>query len=264
MFLDQDEVNLNNELIQNGYIIKPVDNIEALNKIKDFFIKNIRSYFKINKEESDKNILDNVHNYISTVELNEFRLNIINEMNSYAELRKLYYLVCKNILNAVVGNELAMQSRINLSIQLPGDSSSLLQVHSDTWSGDSPYEVVAWLPLVDCHETKSMYILPQNHLNDINHFFGNWRKKDSEDLFKSIEDKIKYLEVKFGNILIFNQSLPHGNRINQEPETRWTMNCRFKSLFSPYGDKKIGEFFTPITLRAASRIGMTYKYPELS
>jgi sporadic carbohydrate cluster 2OG-Fe(II) oxygenase len=264
MFLDQDEVNLNNELIQNGYIIRPVDNIEALNKIKDFFIKNIRSYFKKNKDESDKNLLDNVHDYISPIELNEFRLNIINEMNSYAELRKLYYLVCKNILNAVVGNELAMQSRINLSIQLPGDSSSLLQVHSDTWSGDSPYEVVVWLPLVDCYETKSMYILPQNHLNNINHFFGNWREKDSEDLFKSIEDKIKYLEVNFGNVLIFNQSLPHGNRINQEPETRWTMNCRFKSLFSPYGDKKIGEFFTPITLRSASRIGMTYKYPDLS
>ena len=48
MFLDQDEVNLNNELIQNGYIIRPVDNIEALNKIKEFFIKNIESYFKIN------------------------------------------------------------------------------------------------------------------------------------------------------------------------------------------------------------------------
>jgi len=264
MFLDQDEVNLNNELIQNGYIIRPVDNIEALNKIKEFFIKNIEPYFKINKDEFDKNLLDNVHNYISPVELNEFRLNIINEMNSYAELRHLYYLVCKNILNAVVGNELAMQSRINLSIQLPGDSSSLLQVHSDTWSGDSPYEVVVWLPLVDCYDTKSMYILPQKHLNDMNHFFDDSGEKDSEDLFKSIENNIKYLEVKFGNVLIFNQSLPHGNRINQEPETRWTMNCRFKSLFSPYGDKKIGEFFTPITLRAASRIGMTYKYPELS
>lgn len=264
MFLDQDEVILNNELIQNGYVIRPVDNIKALNKIKEFFIKNIRSHFKANKNESDQNLLDKVHNYISPEELNEFRLNIINEMNSYGELRNLYYLVCKNILNTVVGNELAMQSRINLSIQMPSDSSSLLQVHSDTWSGDSPYEVVVWLPLVDCYETKSMYILPQNHLNSINHFFGNWREKDSEDLFKLIEEKVKYLEVKYGEVLIFNQSLPHGNRINQEPETRWTMNCRFKSLFSPYGDKKIGEFFTPITLRAASRIGMTYKYPDLS
>jgi sporadic carbohydrate cluster 2OG-Fe(II) oxygenase len=163
-------------------------------------------------------------------------------MNSYSELRNLYYLMCKNILNAVVGNELAMQSRINLSIQLPEDDSSLLQVHSDTWSGDSPYEVVVWLPLVDCYDTKSMYILPQKYLNEINHFFDWQWGKDSEDLFKSIEGKVKYLEVKYGNVLIFNQSLPHGNRVNRESETGWTLNCRFKSLFSPYGDKKIGEF----------------------
>ena len=264
MFLDQDEAILNNELIQNGYIIRPVDNVEALNKIRDFYLEIIKSHFKINEPKSDNNLLENIHHYISSVKLNEFRLNVINEMNSYSELRSLYYLMCKNILNAVVGNELAMQSRINLSIQLPEDDSSLLQVHSDTWSGDSPYEVVVWLPLVDCYDTKSMYILPQKYLNEINHFFDGSGEKDSEDLFKSIEGKVKYLEVKYGNVLIFNQSLPHGNRVNRESETRWTLNCRFKSLFSPYGDKKIGEFFTPITLRAASRIGMTYKFPKVT
>ena len=43
-----------------------------------------------------------------------------------------------------------MQMRVNLSIQLPRDKSSLLPVHSDVWSGDSPFETVVWLPLVDC------------------------------------------------------------------------------------------------------------------
>ena len=38
---------------------------------------------------------------------------------------------------------------------------------------------------------------------------------------------------------------------------------RFKSIFSPYGDKKIGEFFEPITLRPASKIGMNYKLPKI-
>ena len=58
--------------------------------------------------------------------------------------------------------------------------------------------------------------------------------------------------------MIFNQTLPHGNIKNTEKETRWSMNCRFKSLFSPYGDKKIGEFFEPLTIRAASQIGIDY------
>ena len=55
-----------------------------------------------------------------------------------------------------------MQKKINLSIQLPKDESSLLDVHSDIWSGDSPYEVVVWIPLVNCFNTKSMYILKAN------------------------------------------------------------------------------------------------------
>ena len=62
-------------------------------------------------------------------------------------------------------------------------------------------------------------------------------------------------------MLIFNQSLPHGNIINREKETRWSLNCRFKSVFSPYDDKKIGEFFKPITLRPATMIGIKYKSP---
>ncbi|EMJ37439.1 hypothetical protein LEP1GSC079_0286 [Leptospira interrogans str. FPW1039] len=41
------------------------------------------------------------------------------------------------------------------------------------------------------------------------------------------------------------------------------MNCRFKSVFTPYGDKKLGEFFEPITLRAASKIGMEYRFPKV-
>jgi len=263
MFLDRDEVVLNDELIQNGYIIRPVDNIEALHKIKDFYLECIQSYFKINQSTSEE-LLDNVHYYVSSLELNEFRLYLINKMSTFKELRFLYYKICKNLLSSVVGNELAMQSRINLSIQLPEDDSSLLQVHSDTWSGDSPYEVVVWLPLVNCYSSKSMYILPPKYINYIDTFFTETKDKDAEDLFKSIENKVKWLEVNYGDVLVFNQSLPHGNRINKEHESRWSLNCRFKSLFTPYGDKKIGEFFTPITLRAASKIGMNYKFPRLS
>ena len=77
-------------------------------------------------------------------------MKIINEVNQNKDLRKLYYKVAKKYLDILVGNELAMQLRINLSIQLPNDKSSLLPLHSDVWSGDSPYEIVVWLPLVNC------------------------------------------------------------------------------------------------------------------
>ena len=51
------------------------------------------------------------------------------------------------------------------------------------------------------------------------------------------------------------------SRVNRENETRWTMNCRFKGAFTPYADKKLGEFFEPITLRPATRLGLEYRLP---
>ena len=62
--------------------------------------------------------------------------------------------------------------------------------------------------------------------------------------------------------MIFNQCLPHGNIENKEGETRWSMNCRFKSLFSPYADKKLGDFFDPVGIKPVTQIGLNYKFPD--
>ena len=109
-----------------------------------------------------------------------------------------------------------------------------------------------------------MYILPNNKYKLFLKKFKNSYTKNNFDLFKSIKKDLIWLNIKFGEVLLFNQCLPHGNIVNKEDETRWSMNCRFKSVFTPYGDKKIGEFFQPITLRAASRIGMKYRLPDVN
>jgi sporadic carbohydrate cluster 2OG-Fe(II) oxygenase len=156
-----------------------------------------------------------------------------------------------------------MQLRVNLSIQMPGDESSLLPVHADTWSGDSPYEVVVWLPLVDCYDTKSMYLLPPKASNSLSDNFWSHSQGSSNQIFSAIKDEVKWMKVNFGEVLVFNQIHPHGNVVNEENETRWSMNCRFKSLFSPYKDKKIGEFFEPITMRPVTKLAMRYKLPVI-
>jgi sporadic carbohydrate cluster 2OG-Fe(II) oxygenase len=108
-----------------------------------------------------------------------------------------------------------------------------------------------------------MYILPPEKNINLNKNFKEMSGENSEDLFKSIELDVQWIDINYGEVMVFDQSLPHGNRVNQENETRWSMNCRFKGLFSPYKDKKIGEFFEPITTRAASILGLNYQHPEL-
>mgnify|MGYP001264131498 FL=1 len=166
-------------------------------------------------------------------------------------------------MDEIVGNEVAIQRRVNLSIQLPNDNSSLLPVHADTWSGDSPFEAVLWLPLVDCYDTKSMYILNPNDSNELTKEFVELENLNAEDIFNKIKDKVEWINIKFGEFMIFNQSLPHGNVVNLINQTRWSLNCRFKSLYSPYGDKKLGEFFEPLNPKIMTKIGINYKYPEV-
>lgn len=223
----------------------------------------VRDILGLSKEETSDILLNQIHKKVSVSDLNSFRLKVIQSMNSLADFRYHYYRVAKPYLETLVGNELSMQLRVNLSIQFPNDDSSLLPVHSDTWSGDSPYEIVVWLPIVDCYKTKSMYLLPPDPSKKLISDFKNQSGVSSEDLFQSISKDVQWLEVKYGEVLLFDQGYPHGNRVNEELDTRWSMNCRFKSVFTPYGDKKLGEFFEPITLRAASKIGMEYRFPKV-
>lgn len=205
--------------------------------------------------------MDAIHERVTPAALNDFRVRVIHGINALPELRPAYFAVARPYLESIVGNELAMQQRVNLSIQMPADASSLLPVHADTWSGDSPYEVVAWLPLVHCYGTKAMYILPPRHAAAFDADFARRAGASSESAFDAMRDQVEWLEVRSGQVLVFDQSLPHGNRVNDEAETRWSMNCRFKGVFTPYGDKKLGEFFEPITLRPATRRGMGYRLP---
>ena len=98
--------------------------------------------------------MNKIHKYVSVNNLNEFRLEIIYELNKNKYTRYHFFNSARTSLFNLVGNELMMQKNINLSIQMPNDQSSLLPIHSDVWSGDSPYEINLWLPLVNCFKTK--------------------------------------------------------------------------------------------------------------
>ena len=106
-----------------------------------------------------------------------------------------------------------------------------------------------------------MYILPSHKMKKYESKLINKKTKSSEQIFNLIKKDLIWLKVNYGEILVFDQSLPHGNIVNREKETRWSMNIRFKGIFTPYGDKKIGEFFEPITLKPVSKKGMNYKLP---
>lgn len=263
MMLQKQKKIINKKFLKQGYIIFDIKLKKELNFIKTQILKISKKYFKkkdlkINKTEY---FFDDLQRYISVEDLNNFRLHIYNNLNKIKNFKKIYYELAEDYLNEICGNELCMQNKINLSIQLPNDDSSLLPIHSDVWSGNSPFEVVLWIPLVNCFNTKSMFIMSPK-MNSF--YYKNINKfKTSDKIFMHSKKKLKWLNIKFGQGLIFTQNILHGNTVNLEKSTRWSFNCRFKSVFSPYKDKKIGEFFTPIKLKPASIFGINYEEPSI-
>jgi sporadic carbohydrate cluster 2OG-Fe(II) oxygenase len=258
-FLPEDEIATTETFLATGRLKLPVDDRALLDQIQQRTAELVAEHLHSATPDNAKAFLDGIHEHVDAMALNELRLSVIEGLNREPWLRPAYFTLARRALEQLVGNELCMQRRINLSVQLPDDDSSLLATHADVWSGDSAFEVVVWLPLVDCFGTKAMYLCPPDRDRKVQSELA--RFNTAEDIFNAIEKDVEWLTVPYGEVLVFDQSLMHGNRINDEKETRWSMNCRFKSVSSPYVDKKIGEFFEPITLKPMTRRGMTYKLP---
>jgi sporadic carbohydrate cluster 2OG-Fe(II) oxygenase len=259
-FLRKDERALCDDFLKNGIVKIATEDRTALDKIRSTITSASASALSLPMPEDHGKFLDEIHRHVNAAKLNDFRLKIFESMNKETWLREAYFSVARNALESLVGNELVMQRRVNLSIQLPDDDSSLLPIHSDVWSGDSPYEVVLWIPYSDCYGTKAMYFTKADIDAATAPVMSKY--KDAEALYQAVAKDSPFMELKYGEVLIFTQNIMHGNRVNVEKETRWSSNCRFKSALSPYADKKLGEFFEPITMRPTTRLGLRYGLPK--
>lgn len=247
---------------RDGFLIAPVEDRDSLDRLRHLLVEAACRHLGAAIPPDPQTWLDRIGDLVSTDRLNDFRVAVISALNAAPWVRRAYFDLARGALESLVGNELCMQRRINLSIQLSGDDSSLLPLHADSWSGDSPFEVVLWVPFTRCHGTRSMFLLPPAHAATFSGRLHRFEASGTETAFRSIEDKVRFIDIDYGQCLLFDQNLPHGNRVNREAGARWTANCRFKGAFTPYADKKLGEFFEPITLRPVSRIGLDYALPD--
>jgi sporadic carbohydrate cluster 2OG-Fe(II) oxygenase len=259
-FLSAEERALAAKFLAQGCLNIPAEDRAVLDRIRDHVATLAARYLKLPAPKEPQHFLDTIHQHVKPDALNGLRLAVFDGLNGTDWARPCYFATARKALETIVGNELVMQLRLNLSIQLPDDEGSLLPLHADVLNGDSAFEVVLWIPLVDCRKTKSMFLLPpaaHARYHDRMAEFGT-----TEKLYRAVENELEFIDIPYGNVLLFSQNLLHGNRVNRERETRWSMNCRFKGAFTPYADKKLGEFFEPITLRPATRLGAAYRPPS--
>lgn len=261
-FFRADEESLSERFLARGYVIAPAEDRSALDRIRDFVAERSAQFLGIALPDDRQAFLDGIGPHIADAgQLNDLRLAVIDALVNAPWFREAYFATGRSVIERIIGNELAMQRGIGFSIQLPEDTSSTLPLHSDAWSEDSPFEAVLWIPLVDVRATKSMFILPRDRDDRWRGRMHEFAGGTVDEFYAALHHDVEFLDIPYGNVLLFTHTVMHGNLVNREPTARWSMNIRFKSLFTPYSDKKLGDFFDPITLRAASRIGMQYRLP---
>ena len=248
-----DYSSLENDYLNNGFVVFDVSDVSLFNWVSEETFRLTREFGMHSKA------FESSHEIIDETKLNSLRLHLYRSLNQNEKFTESYVNIFLPQIEALVGNELAIQRSINISIQAPNDETALLPLHSDVWSGDSPFEVVAWLPLTSTSGSASMFILPTFKYGKFSEFLSKNPDSGSEELFQYLSSDLTFVDIKFGQAMIFNQCLPHGNRVNKESFTRWSFNCRFKSLLSPYADKKLGEFFRPLSIKPATLVGLKYE-----
>ena len=248
--------------LQRAWSVVPVESPELLDGMRDHVRTILHTRFDL-PEPID---LARLHEHATIERINEMRLQIYNEMNRSDDLLERYYGLAARALQHFVGNELASQNKVNLSIQMPADPTSRLGLHVDATAGQSPYEIVLWVPLTDAFATNSMFVYSRAESREMLSQYPEYQNRGMDALQAAHPVGAEWLTVRYGEALIFSPTLMHGNVVNRTAATRVSLNARFKGLFSPYtalegSEKKLGSFYKPFMLRPATRIGLDYEEP---
>ena len=144
-FFSKRELEIINEFSSKGYVTFPIKELKYLEKIRSEVCNLICKFTKTKKKVELSEVINDLHKDVEVKDLNDLRIYIMDNLNNQQWFKLAHFYIAKEYLEILVGNELAMQRRINISIQFPDDDSSLLPVHSDIWTGHSPFELVLWI-----------------------------------------------------------------------------------------------------------------------
>ena len=126
------------------------------------------------------------------------------------------------------------------------------------WSGDSPFQVVLWVPLTNSVSTNAMFLLKPSLSLEAYSRSRSGELKSMKDIHAQYSNAFEPIEVKFGEVLLFDSNCLHGNQLNTTKSTRWSLNCRFTSLLAPAisPERRLGPYYTPLVVRPATQMGL--------
>ena len=242
---------------ERGSAVVPADDRAPLDAIREAVFACARATVPYGGEPIGA-FLDGFGRYgVTGPALNDLRMRIVEQLTEM-DVSRLIYDAFRSSIGALVGPDVATQKIANIVIQQPGDADQV-PVHRDAPS-NSHFEVVFWVPLVDCYASKSMYACDREHSSEALTMLTSGRSY--ADFSAYVQEHAEDLTVPYGSAFAFAAGLTHGCKINTTAETRWALNIRYKNVFSPYGAKGLAEFFRVLELSPLSRVAVRFERQE--
>ena len=219
-------MDLYEELVHGlGYAVCPIENMQLFKKLRDSFLDKINI-----ATESDKNInvARSAMAKMSKAEINRSMINLL----SFTDLSDMMINSCSNLVETLCGKELFVQRRAHTIINVPGSEHSKLWTHYEMMSGISPFTYVLWAPLHDLEDDGGAYHIDQKASLEV-------MKKEQETglvngpTVLNMMEKQKPARLKFGQVVVFNPFVLHGNVSFNSDLARIACNVRFQSYNKP-------------------------------
>ena len=213
-------MNLKEEIINGqGYAIVKIDDLDQFKYLRDVFLERMGL-------DGARNIA-NLREKIAKMKNHEVNKAMVNLL-SFNEASEIMINSCKKIVEELCGKELLIQRRANTIFNLPGEDQRRQWPHYELMSGISPYTFIMWAPFHDLDDDGGVYYVPQNESYEI------IKKEHSLGLVNgpTILDKMntyKPAKLKFGEVIVFNPFVLHGNVDFNSDLARIACSVRFQS-----------------------------------
>lgn len=209
-----------------GYAIISIENMNNFIKLRNSFLKNLRL-----PKKHKKNIND-ARSQIAKMSKAELNRSMIDFLTFNKNISEIMINSCPKLIKNLCGNKLFIQRRAHTTINVPGKDHTKQWTHYEMISGISPFTYIFWAPLHDLDDDGGAY-----HI-DLKTSLKIMKKEEKEGLVNGprvleMMGLKKPPRLKFGQAIIFNPFVLHGNIPFVSGFARIACNVRFQSCEKP-------------------------------
>lgn len=211
-----------------GYAVVNIPNMKKFDQLREKFIEKIGLK---TKSENVNNIRKDLA-LMSNTEINKAMIGLL----SFNEASEIMIDACDDIVKELSGSEVLIQRRANTIFNLPGKNQRRQWPHYELMSGISPYTYVLWAPFHDLNDDGGVYYIKQDQSLEIIKQEHEEGLVNGPTILNMMHDQ-KPAKLKYGEVIVFNPFILHGNVGFDSDLARVACSVRFQSKYKPLMQK---------------------------